>query len=103
MLTAHFSKIVLKYSNEVHLLRYLTPLDFDDFATPARRHTVENGIFSVFPTQYFIVAQQWRWLGKKWENVGKLESPDRQKGYLIMLPSTTRTTTRLNVFSLYDC
>jgi hypothetical protein len=37
MLTAHFSKIVLKYSNEVHLLRYLTPLDFDDFATPARR------------------------------------------------------------------
>jgi hypothetical protein len=26
LLHAHFSKIVLKYSNEVHLLRYLTPL-----------------------------------------------------------------------------
>jgi hypothetical protein len=26
LLHAHFSKIVLKYSSEVHLLRYLTPL-----------------------------------------------------------------------------
>jgi hypothetical protein len=26
LLHAHFSKIVLKYSNEVHLLRYLIPL-----------------------------------------------------------------------------
>jgi hypothetical protein len=26
LLHADFSKIVLKYSNEVHLLRYLTPL-----------------------------------------------------------------------------
>ena len=26
LLHAHISKIVLKYSNEVHLLRYLTPL-----------------------------------------------------------------------------
>jgi hypothetical protein len=26
LLHAHFSKIVLKYSNEVYLLRYLTPL-----------------------------------------------------------------------------
>jgi hypothetical protein len=26
LLHAHFSKIVLKYRNEVHLLRYLTPL-----------------------------------------------------------------------------
>jgi hypothetical protein len=26
MLRADFPKIVLKYSNEVHLLRYLTPL-----------------------------------------------------------------------------
>jgi hypothetical protein len=26
LLQAHFSKIVLKYSDEVHLLRYLTPL-----------------------------------------------------------------------------
>jgi hypothetical protein len=26
LLHAHFSKIVLKYSNEVHLLCYLTPL-----------------------------------------------------------------------------
>jgi hypothetical protein len=26
LLHAHFSKIVLKYSNEVHLLRYFTPL-----------------------------------------------------------------------------
>ena len=27
LLHADFSKIVLKYSNEVHLLRYLTPLN----------------------------------------------------------------------------
>jgi hypothetical protein len=26
LLHAHFSKIALEYSNEVHLLRYLTPL-----------------------------------------------------------------------------
>jgi hypothetical protein len=26
LLHAHFLKIVLEYSNEVHLLRYLTPL-----------------------------------------------------------------------------
>jgi hypothetical protein len=26
LLHAHFSKIVFNYSNEVHLLRYLTPL-----------------------------------------------------------------------------
>jgi hypothetical protein len=30
LLHADFSKIVLKYSNEVHLLRYLTPLHFVD-------------------------------------------------------------------------
>jgi hypothetical protein len=30
LLHADFSQIVLKYSNEVHLLRYLTPLDEGD-------------------------------------------------------------------------
>jgi hypothetical protein len=29
LLHAHFSKIVLKYSNEVHLFRYLTPLQLE--------------------------------------------------------------------------
>ena len=31
LLHAHFSKIVLNYSNEVHLLRYLTPLNIGTY------------------------------------------------------------------------
>jgi hypothetical protein len=35
LLHAHFSKIVLKYSNEVHLLRYLTPLVLNTLSVPS--------------------------------------------------------------------
>ena len=38
LLHADFSKIVLKYSNEVHLLRYLTPL----FEQPTSNHNLRK-------------------------------------------------------------
>jgi hypothetical protein len=55
LLHADFSKIVLKYSNEVHLLRYLTPLNKYLVSQYIIKHIVLLYILQYNISTYFIV------------------------------------------------